>query len=242
MAGKTIQIHGRTGNDFDCYLAMPQAGGPVPAVVFASAVHGVDKDLRDLADEFAGHGYIAAAPDLFWRTIPGPLTRADGELTSRRSQPRPEKIMTGEADMADTLAQLRELPEFNGRAAVMGFCYGGPYAILGPKRLGYAAGISCHGTRLQDYIGELEGVSAPICIIWGDEDNQAPPEVLDAFRAVPSRMSNVELHIFPGVKHAYMMPDAGPAFSRATREFSIARALALLNNLRGGGERLRKAS
>jgi dienelactone hydrolase len=60
-------------------------------------VHGVDKDLRNLADEFASHGFIAAASDLFWRTIPGPLTRADGELTTKRSQPRPEKIKTGEA-------------------------------------------------------------------------------------------------------------------------------------------------
>jgi carboxymethylenebutenolidase len=241
MPGKTIQIHSRTGN-FDCYLAIPQASGPVPAVVLASAVHGVDKDLRDLADEFASHGFIAAAPDLFWRTTPGPLTRADGDLPQKRSQPRAEKIKTGEADMIDTLASLRQLPEFNGRAAAMGFCYGGPYAILGPKRLGYAAGISCHGTRMQDYIGELEGIAAPICIIWGDEDNQAPPEVLDAYRAVPPRMSNVELHIFPGVKHAYMMPDAGAAYDKKTREFSMARALAILNDLRGGGERLRKAS
>jgi carboxymethylenebutenolidase len=124
----------------------------------------------------------------------------------------------------------------------MGFCYGGPYAILGPKRLGFAAGISCHGTRMQDYIGELEGIVAPVCIIWGDEDNQAPPEVLEAFRAVPPRMKNVELHIFPGVKHAYMMPDAGAAFSAKTRAFSMTRALAILNDLRGGGERLRKAS
>jgi carboxymethylenebutenolidase len=242
MTGKIIQIHGRADSNFDCYLAMPQADEPVPAVVLASAVHGVDKDLRDLADEFASHGFIAAAPDLFWRTIPGPLTRADGELTSKRSQPRPEKIKTGEADMADTLFELRKLADFNGRAAVMGFCYGGPYAILGPKRLGYAAGISCHGTRLQDYIGELEGVAAPVCLIWGDEDNQAPPEVLDAFRAVPPRMSNVELHIFPGIKHAYMMPDAGAGFSKTTRAFSMARSLAILNDLRGGSERLRKAS
>ena len=242
MAGKTIQIHRSTGSDFDCYLVMPQAPGPVPAVVLASAVHGVDKDLRDLADEFASHGFIAAAPDLFWRTIPGPLTRADGELTGKRSQPRPEKIKTGEADIADTLDMLRKLPEFNGRAAVMGFCYGGPYAIIGPKRLGYAAGISCHGTRMQDYIGELDGVTAPICIIWGDEDNQAPPDVLEAYRKVPPRMSNVELHIFPGVKHAYMMPDAGAAYSKQTRDFSIARALAILGDLRGGGERLLKAS
>ena len=61
--------------------------------------------------------------------------------------------------MVDTLAHLRTLPQFNGRAATMGFCYGGPYAILGPKRLGYDAGISCHGTRLLDYIDELEGVT-----------------------------------------------------------------------------------
>jgi len=43
------------------------------------------------------------------------------------------------------------IAQFNGRAATMGFCYGGPYAILGPKRLGYDAGVSCHGTQLGDY-------------------------------------------------------------------------------------------
>ena len=73
--------------------------------------------------------------------------------------------------MADTLAELRKLPQFNGRAATMGFCYGGPYAILGPKRLGYAAGISCHGTQMLDYIKELDGVTEPVCIIWGDQDH-----------------------------------------------------------------------
>jgi carboxymethylenebutenolidase len=66
--------------------------------------------------------------------------------------------------------------------------------------------------------------------------------VIEAFRAVPPRLKNVEVHIFPGIKHAYMMPDAGAAFSAKTREFSIGRALAILNDLRGGGERLRKAS
>ena len=92
------------------------------------------------------------------------------------------------------------------------------------------------------YIDELDGVTAPICIIWGDQDHAAPAEVLDAYRTVPARMSNVEVHIFPGVKHGYMMPDAGAAFDQKTREFSLARALAILGTLRGGGERLRKAS
>ncbi len=62
----------------------------------------------------------------------------------------------------------------NGRAAVIGFCYGGPYAILGPKRLGYEAGIACHGSQMFDFIDELEGLDLPVCLIWGDQDHQAP--------------------------------------------------------------------
>jgi carboxymethylenebutenolidase len=243
MPGTTIKIHSRDGGEFDCYLATPSADGKVPAIVLASAVHGVDKDICALADEFASHGYIAAAPDLFWRSVPGPLPREDSRA-AERAQPRLEKIKAGEADMADTLAYARTLAQFNGRAAAMGFCYGGPYAILGPKRLGYDAGISCHGTRMIDFIGELDGVTQPICIIWGDQDHAAPAEVLNAYRGVPSRMSNVEVHIFPGVLHGYMMPGNAKAFHPQTREFSMARALAILDGLRGEGgrQKLRQAS
>jgi len=55
-------------------VVTPDVAGKVPAIVLASAVHGVDKDIRAIADEFAANGYIAAAPDLFWRSIPGPLS------------------------------------------------------------------------------------------------------------------------------------------------------------------------
>jgi carboxymethylenebutenolidase len=127
---------------------------------------------------------------------------------------------------------LQKEPGFNGRAAAMGFCYGGPYAILGPKRLGYAAGISCHGTQLGDFIKELDGVTQPICIIWGDQDHAAPPPVQEAYRAVPARMKNVEVHIFPGVQHGYMMPGNPKAYSPETRKFSMERALAILGGLR----------
>jgi carboxymethylenebutenolidase len=162
---QVISIRARDDGRFDCYLAAPEVADPVPAVVLASAIHGVDADICTIADKFAAHGFIAAAPDLFWRSVPGPLCRDDGRA-AERSQPRLAQISTGETDMADTLAYLRTLPEFNGRAAVMGFCYGGPYAILGPKRLGYAAGISCHGTQMLDYIQELNGLDdRPICVM-----------------------------------------------------------------------------
>jgi carboxymethylenebutenolidase len=237
MPSTTIKVRSSQGGEFDCHLALPSATDKAPAIVLACAIHGVDQDLRDIADEFASKGYIAAAPDLFWRSIPGPLSM-DDKRAAERAQPRPEKIAAGEADMADTLAHLRSLPQFNGRAAAMGFCYGGPYSILGPKRLGYAAGLSCHGTRMLDYIGELDDVTAPVCVMWGDQDHVAPAEVLDAYRAV--RQKNVEVHIFPGILHGYMMPGHTKAYSAPTRAFSMARALAILDGLRGEG--LRQAS
>ena len=242
MPGKHVKIRSREGGEFDCYIATPPSSGRVPAIVLASAVHGVDPDMRAIADEFAAHGYIAAAPDLFWRSIPGPLAR-DDDRTKQRSQPRLEKIKAGEADMADTLAEVRKLPQFNGRAAAMGFCYGGPYAILGPKRLGYDAGISCHGTQMLVFLKDLEGVGQPVCIIWGDQDHAAPPEVQKAYRGVPSRMKNVQVHIFPGVLHGYIMRGNAKAFHQDTYDFSMKRALAILKGLRGEGEQqpLRKA-
>src|SRR5258708_26575994 len=77
MQGKNVRVRSSEGGEFDCYRVTPRGGAKVPAIVLASAVHGVNEDLREIADEFASHGYIAAAADPFWRSIPGPLARHD---------------------------------------------------------------------------------------------------------------------------------------------------------------------
>ena len=235
MKGKDIKIRSSGGGEFDCYLAVPAGATKVPAVVLASAIHGVDADIRAIADEFAAQGYIAAAPDLFWRTeTPGPIAR-DDPRSGPRGQPRLDRIRAGEADMADTRAQLRQVPVWNGRAAAMGFCYGGPFAVLGPARLGYDAGIGCLSTQMKDYIGEFENTDKPVCMLWGDQDTMAPPELLEAYRALAARRKNLDLHVFPGVLHGYMMPGNPKAYDAQKREFSMARALSILEGLRGAG-------
>ena len=232
MLKNDIKIRSAKGPGFDCYVVTPAAAQPVPAVVLASAVQGVDQDLRAIADRFASHGYIAAAPDLFWRSVRGPLARKDPRA-AQRAQPRLEKIRLGEQDLADVLRELRAQPLFNGRAAVMGFCYGGPYALLGPKRLGYDAGISCHGSQMLDFVGELDGVHQPVCVLWGDQDHLAPAHVRDAYRTVAGRMKNVAVHVFPGVGHGYMMQGNTDAFDQEACGNSVERALTILGCLRG---------
>jgi carboxymethylenebutenolidase len=231
MPGTDIRIRSREGPGFDCYLVMPEGHGTIPAIVLASTIRGVDGDLRGIADTFASHGYIAAAPDLFWRSVPGALARGDPRSVERGT-PRLEKIRTGERDLADVHSALRMQGRFNGRAALIGFCYSGPYAILGPKRLGYDAGIACHGTQMLEFVDALEGVERPVRLLWGDQDTMAPAAVLDAYRAISQRMKNVEVHVFPGVRHGYMMRGSTQAYDDHAYDFSMACALGMLERLR----------
>jgi carboxymethylenebutenolidase len=48
------------------YLTRPvAASGPMPGVVVIQEIWGVDRHIRDVADRFAGAGYVAVAPDLY---------------------------------------------------------------------------------------------------------------------------------------------------------------------------------
>ena len=60
MPDTNVKIKASEGGEFDCYLATPAGGEPAPAVVLACSIDGVDADLRQIADEFAAAGFIAA--------------------------------------------------------------------------------------------------------------------------------------------------------------------------------------
>jgi carboxymethylenebutenolidase len=64
-----ITINGQDGA-FGAYLAQPKAL-PAPAVVVLQELFGVNTDIRKTCDELAEQGFIAVAPDLFWRQEPG---------------------------------------------------------------------------------------------------------------------------------------------------------------------------
>ena len=64
-----ITIRGREGA-FGAYIARSKAS-PAPAVVVLHEVFGMNADIRQTCNELAEQGFIAVAPDLFWRQEPG---------------------------------------------------------------------------------------------------------------------------------------------------------------------------
>ena len=230
MTGEMVEIPSREGGTFQGYLAKPHGSAKTAGVVIASSVHGIGKDHLSIADEIASNGIIALAPDLFWRTVPGALPRGDTR-TPGRAQPREEKIRTGEADMTDALSFLRTMDIFDGRAIAVGFCYGGPYAILCPQRLGYVAGVSCHGSQMASYLSELDGLQAPVAIIWGDRDHAASAELRDAYEAAATRLPALEHIVLPGVHHGYMLNTNLKHFDQEAYDLTMRKILNLIASL-----------
>ena len=64
-----MTIEGRDGA-FAAYISRPKTL-PAPAVVVLQEVFGVNADIRKTCDELAEQGFLAVAPDLFWRQEPG---------------------------------------------------------------------------------------------------------------------------------------------------------------------------
>ena len=67
--GDRITIEGQDGA-FHAYIARPKIM-PAAAVVVLQELFGVNADIRKTCEELAGQGFVAVAPDLFWRQEPG---------------------------------------------------------------------------------------------------------------------------------------------------------------------------
>jgi len=114
----------------------------------------------------------------------------------------------------------------------MGFCYGGPYALIGTARLGLDMGFAYHGTDMGNYIADLEGNQKPLLIHWGSEDHAAPAELVAQYQEFAAKMDNLTLHIFPGVKHGYMMTTSPAAYDAGAFQHSWNATLAMLDRLK----------
>src|SRR6202035_1436433 len=120
-----INIEGRDGA-FAAYIARPKTV-PAPAVIVLQELFGVNSDIRKHCDELAEQGFIAVAPDLFWRQEPG----VDLSVTSEPDWQHGLRLYqaydrdAGAADVKDTADSVAKLPECTGKVAVLGYCLGG---------------------------------------------------------------------------------------------------------------------
>ena len=157
-----ISIEGRDGT-FNAYISRPKTL-PAPAVVVLQELFGVNADIRKTCDELAEQGFIAVAPDLFWRQEQGVdltvASDADWQLGLRLYQAYDRDA--GARDVKDTVDVVAELPDCSGKVAVLGYCLGGLMTFLTAVRYGADAAVAYHGGDNEKYLDELDGLHAPL--------------------------------------------------------------------------------
>src|ERR1700688_2015621 len=157
-----ITIEGRAGA-FGAYIARPKPL-PAPAVVVLHEVFGVNADIRTTCDELAGQGFVAVAPDLFWRQERG----VDLSVTSESDWQHGLRLYqdydrdAGAKDVKETASAVAKLPECTGRVAVLGYCLGGLMTFLTAARYGADAAVVYHGGDTEKYLDEVNGLDAPL--------------------------------------------------------------------------------
>ena len=156
-----MTIEGHDGA-FAAYIARPKTL-PAPAVVVLQELFGVNADIREHCDELAEQGFLAVAPDLFWRQEPG----VDLNVTSEADWQHGLRLYgaydrdAGAKDAKDTVNAVRNLPECNGKVALLGYCLGALMVFLTAVRChGVDAAVAYHGGDTEKYLGEVDGLTA----------------------------------------------------------------------------------
>jgi len=215
-----MTIAGRDGA-FSAYVAHPKTL-PAPAVVVLHEVFGVNSDIRAHCDELAAQGFLAVAPDLFWRLEPG----VDLGVTDPADFQHGFKLYqafdrdAGARDAEDTISAVRTLPECTGKVALLGYCLGGLMTFLTAARSGVDSAVAWHGGETEKYLSEADGITAPLLMHLAGDDEYMSADAQAAIKGALGGKPNVTIYTYPGQGHA---------FSRHGGERFNAEAAALAN-------------
>ena len=198
-----IAIGGRDGT-FNAHIARSTAL-PAPAIVVLHEVFGVNADIRKTCDELAGEGFIAVAPDLFWRQEPGVdlgvNSEPDWQHGLRLYQAYDRDV--GVSDVRDTLDAVARLPECTGKLAVQGYCFGALMTFLTAMRCRVDAAVAYHGADTEKYLGEVDNLHAPLLMHLGEEDEFISKAAQAQIKAALADKPNAIVYSYPGQRHAF---------------------------------------
>ena len=199
-----ITIEGHDGV-FSAYIARPKTM-PAPAVVVLQELFGVNADIRKHCDELAEQGLLGVAPDLFWRQEPG----VDLNVTSEADWQHGLRLYgaydrdAGVKDVKDTINAVRNLPECNGKVGLLGYCLGALMVFLTAVRNdGIDAAVWYHGGDTEKYLGEVDGLHAPLLMHLAEEDEFISKAAQAEIKAALTTKPNIAIYSYPGQNHAF---------------------------------------
>jgi carboxymethylenebutenolidase len=212
---------------FQAYRADP-AGTPRAAIVVIQEIFGVNPGIRQKCDRLAEAGYLAIAPDLFWRIEPGIVLDPDvpEEMSKALSLMPSFDQDKGIADIEATIRTARAaLPE-GGKVGCVGYCLGGRLAYMTAARTDIDASVAYYAVGIPDLLREAHAIAHPLMLHIPQADHFVDAESQAKMHAGLDDHPKVTLHDYPGEDHGFATeigdrrsPEAADLADRRTMEF-----------------------
>lgn len=189
---------------FRAHVARP-GSQPAPVVVVLQELFGVNADIRATCDDLAKQGFIAIAPDLFWRQEPG----VDLDVTTEASWQHGLRLYSaydreaGVKDVMETVRTAVALPASTGKVALLGYCLGALMTFITAARYAVDAAVAYHGGDTEKYLDEVAGLDAPLLMHLGEEDEFISKTAQAEIKSALARKSNATVCSYPGQRHAF---------------------------------------
>lgn len=189
---------------FSAYIAEP-AGAAKAAIIVIQEIFGVNPGIRQKCDNWAKAGYLAIAPDLFWRIEPG--VQLDPDV--------PEEFKTalnlmgkfdqdkGIADIEATIHAARARMAGSGKVGCVGYCLGGRLAFMTATRTDIDASVGYYGVGIDGLLGEKHAIARPVLLHIPTADHFVLPPAQQAMHAGLDAHPKVVLHDYAGLDHGF---------------------------------------
>ena len=200
-----IQVGTLDGADrFEAYLAEPERS-PRGAIVVIQEIFGVNEGIRRKCDRWASLGYVALAPDLFWRLRPGveldPDVEAEFsqalELMGRFDQDQ------GIRDIEAAIREARRRLGEGGKVGCVGYCLGGRLAFMTAARTDVDASVGYYAVGLDNILHEKNAIAKPLMLHIAGADGFVPPAVQKKMHQELGTHNRVVLHDYAGEDHGF---------------------------------------
>ncbi len=199
-----IKIKSLDRHEFSAYSAIP-ASGRGNVVIVIQEIFGVNAIMRKICDHYAGLGYVAICPDLFWRQQPNvQLTdQTPAEWDRAFELYKGFDVEAGVRDLLSTVAHIRAMSEGFGKIGVVGYCLGGKMAYLMAARSDVDVVSSYYGVELEKYMDEVHDIRMPTLLHIAGLDQYVLPPVREKILRSVARNPVITPYVYEGVDHAF---------------------------------------
>ena len=200
MTIDTLDGQGR----FAAYCAEP-AGTPRAAIIVIQEIFGVNAGIRRKCDRLAEDGYLAIAPDLFWRLEPGIELDPDIEPEFQRALALMGKFNqdAGVRDIEATIRAARQRLGQGGKVGAVGYCLGGRLAFMAATRTDVDASVGYYGVGIDNLLGEKHAIAHPVLLHIPQEDHFVDKATQAKMHDGLDDHPKATLYDYPGEDHGF---------------------------------------